>query len=772
MKNSFLLLLIIACLVTLNAHCASIEVKTDWQAHWITSDQCKNDVNSWLCFRKTVNVSSKPSRAIAQIACDSKYWLWVNGKQVVFEGGLKRGPNPNDTYYDEVDLSSYLVKGQNTISILVWYFGKDGFSHKSSGKAGLLFECITPAFRIISDKSWIAAIHPAFENTQGTQPNVRLPESNIRFDARKDFGNWQNPKFDPNGKVFKYAVDLGLPPVAPWNKLVKRPIPLWKNYGLKSYSQTTLKQGKELDTLICRLPYNAQITPYLQVNAPEGQTIQIFSDNYWVGGEASVRAEYITRKGVQQFESPGWFNGHKVYYLLPKGVKLTKVLYRETGYNTEFSGSFNSSDPFFNRLWEKARRTLYVTMRDTYMDCPDRERAQWIGDEVTEAGESFYALDPKSHLLQRKGLHELLAWQRADNTLFAPIPAGNWNKELPCQILTCVGYYGLWNYYKFTGDSKTIADLYDGVKKYIDVWKINDKGTVTFRPGEWTWGDWGDNIDQELIDNTLFYMALKGVRNMAAVLGKSDDVKEYNQIMDRFKKSFNEQFWTGKGYRHPEYKGQTDDRIQALAVVGGLADKDKFPSIFEVLKKEEHASPYMEKYVLESLFQMGYDEYALERMKKRFEPMVDDPNYTTLFEVWSKNYQGYSGWTINHAWSGGGLTLLSQYLCGIAPEDAGFTRFHILPQPGKINEASATMSSVKGKISSSFKQSHNEFDLTVEIPKKTEAIVGVPGKDYKEIKINGVPVWENGKFIENSLVKSYNDQSESHVKFLIPSGKW
>ncbi|MDP4186216.1 MAG: alpha-L-rhamnosidase C-terminal domain-containing protein, partial [Bacteroidota bacterium] len=110
--------------------------------------------------------------------------------------------------------------------------------------------------------------------------------------------------------------------------------------------------------------------------------------------------------------------------------------------------------------------------------------------------------------------------------------------------------------------------------------------------------------------------------------------------------------------------------------------------------------------------------------------------------------------------------------CGIAPEDAGFTRFHILPQPGKINEASATMSSVKGKISSSFKQSHNEFDLTVEIPKKTEAIVGVPGKDYKEIKMNGVPVWENGKFLENSLVKSYNDQSESHVKFLIPSGKW
>ncbi|MFR7465122.1 MAG: hypothetical protein ACLUVG_09725 [Phocaeicola vulgatus] len=30
-------------------------------------------------------------------------------------------------------------------------------------------------------------------------------------------------------------------------------------------------------------------------------------------------------------------------------------------------------------MWEKSQRTLYITMRDTYMDCPDRERAQWWG---------------------------------------------------------------------------------------------------------------------------------------------------------------------------------------------------------------------------------------------------------------------------------------------------------------------------------------------------------------------------------------------------------
>ncbi len=56
----------------------------------------------------------------------------------------------------------------------------------------------------------------------------------------------------------------------------------------------------------------------------------------------------------------------------------------------------------------KARRTLYVTMRDTYMDCPERERAQWWGDVVNELGESFYALDPKSRFRAQKGILELI----------------------------------------------------------------------------------------------------------------------------------------------------------------------------------------------------------------------------------------------------------------------------------------------------------------------------------------------------------------------------
>lgn len=56
----------------------------------------------WLCYRTNLYLDKLPSTVDLQIAADSKYWLWVNGDLQVREGGLKRGPNPQDTYCDEL----------------------------------------------------------------------------------------------------------------------------------------------------------------------------------------------------------------------------------------------------------------------------------------------------------------------------------------------------------------------------------------------------------------------------------------------------------------------------------------------------------------------------------------------------------------------------------------------------------------------------------------------------------------------------------------------
>ena len=128
-----------------------------------------------------------------------------------------------------------------------------------------------------------------------------------------------------------------------------------------------------------RLPYNMHLTPIIDVtDLGEGTVIKMQTNHIKGGSEYCTRAEYITKNGRQSYESLGWMNGDELYIIYPADAKINinAVGYRETGFGCDFEGSFTCSDAIINRFWDKAMRTLYVNMRDTYFDCPDRERAQ------------------------------------------------------------------------------------------------------------------------------------------------------------------------------------------------------------------------------------------------------------------------------------------------------------------------------------------------------------------------------------------------------------
>jgi hypothetical protein len=733
----------------------------------ISAREVQNETNTWIDYKKEFTVDKLPKEIIARIACDSKYWMWINGELAVFEGQLKRGPSPTDTYYDEVDISQYVKEGNNSISILLWYFGKDGFSHKSSGMAGLAFEA--EALGVVSNSSWKARLDKAFDDTGRPKPNFRLPESNIKFDAR--IGNFDWVKPGANLRGFGPAKVIGEAESAPWNNLIKRPIPLWKNYGLKRYENLPiLPFVSSGDTIVCKLSYNAHVTPYFEVEAESGQTIKIQTDHYAGGGPVNVRGEYITREGKQKYENLGWMNGHEVHYIIPKGVKVLDLKYRETGYNSEFSGSFWCDDPFFNKLWEKAVRTLYVTMRDTYMDCPDRERSQWWGDMVVESGETFYALSPESHLLTKKGILELINWQRKDSTIFSPVPSGNWDKELPGQMLSSIGYFGFWNYYWNTGDIETIQQVYEGVGRYLGVWKLDRDGVLKHRSGGWYWGDWGTNADKPLLINEWYYLALEGYKRMSIELGKFQEARSTDQKMKEFKQAFNKVFWKGDQYRSNDYNGEIDDRSQALAVVAGLADVEKYSTIYNLLQTQKYASPYMEKYVIEALFLMNRSGFGLKRLKERFTPMVNNTDYTTLWEGWGIGRHGYGGGSTNHAWSGGGLTILSQYVAGVYPLEKAWSTFLIKPELASLNHVKARIPSVKGEINLEIQKKSKTYTINVSVPKGSNAVVKLP-KEYKSIFLNGKKIFANGVFEKNENLSLYKLNSEE-VGLKVPNGEY
>lgn len=749
----------------------SIEIKdirenieiTEWHASWIWDNKSIEETtwinNTWMNFRKTFVINEDFKDVIAKIAADSKYWLYINDELVVFEGGLKRGQTPNSTYYDRLDITDYLKKGENTISILVWCLGpKSNKSYLSSGSPGLLFQANIYENIIISDETWKVQKNEAYiNNTEEDKidgiANDRLAEYSIYYDSRIGDENWYLSGY--NSENWDNAKILDTANSEIFGDLVERPIPLWKDSGLKDYINTNEYANytvNEDTTIDMRLEYNKQVTPYLEIEAPAGLKITIHSDTYYDSSGNSLKSNYITKEGRQKFESFSWINGEHIYYKIPAGVKIIILKYRETGYDTEITGSFNSSDEFYNKLWEKSARTLYVNMRDTYMDCPNRERAQWWGDVTTDMQESLYALDSKSYKLYEKGVNTIIGWSN-NNVLPTVAPNFNCTDNLPLQMLA--GINGFYNYYLYTGDKIILEKFYPYEKNYLNLWKIKDNGLVKYTGKEavWMWADFKDNIDITAIENAWYGAALNSMIKSARELGYEEDALHYEEMYNDLKNSF-QTFWTSNGYKS-SLVNIPDERTNAVAVLAGFVPEERKETVKNVLVYTKNCTPYMEYYVIDALCRMGYIDEAGVRIKSRFSKMVEGPKaYSTLWEFWIRE-EG----TVNHAWTGGQLVNLSKYFAGIYPNTAGYNTYTIKPHLNDLNEISTKVPTVKGEISLDIQKTDKKETIRLVSPKDTTAYLYIDKQnDNPTIEINERVVYKDKEAVSNLKIILENEK--------------
>ena len=714
----------------------STEEKSDWKAKWIWDKENLTEKNVWMCFNKKVNLHNVPGELTACIAADSKYWLYINGKTVVFEGSVKRGPDENSGYYDSTDIAPYLKEGENSICALVWFWDDEtSYSYNGSGQGGFLFEAIGEGISVVSDRSWKVKRNSAYVDSILYPPNYRLAEYSIYFDARKDIGDWINEAFDAS--FWENATEYAVGGEGAYGKLYPRGIPFLKDYGLKDYENSKDYENytvKKLfgEKITVDIPYNAQLTPYLKIKAPAGKKIRITTENTLIG---AVSTTYITKEGEQEFEALGWFNGEHITYKIPRGVTVVSLMYRETGYESSFCGDFRCDDEFLNSLWQKSLRTLYVTMRDSFMDCPDRERAQWWGDVTSEMIMTMYSMDSNSYLLYQKGVQAMLSHVDETKVLQTVVPINGDYFELPVQQLA--GIVGFLTYYEYTGDKAFLEKVYGPSLDYLKLWETGENNLVIHRSGSWDWADWGRKADMTAIENAWVYHALSATEKMAEILGKDEDLSFIAERKDTVAKGY-KALWTDEGFRSDDVK-KPDDRANALAVLSSLAEKEQYETITNVLTSTENSSPYMEYYVLEALCKMGKYEEAKDRIKNRYKDMMGE-DYSTLWEFWD-SWRG----TRNHAWSGGPLVIMSKHFAGITPLEAGYEKVKIEPQYALSDSISCTVPSVKGLITLSYEKADGNYVVNLALPQGMKAVLYVP--DNAVVSINSEVYYRNGGYV-------------------------
>lgn len=780
MKNNTSLFFLVAFFAITNTHKLRAQASNWNNSKWICNTETSSN-NSWSAFRKPFFLNDLSfNKAIANIAVDSKFWLYVNGEMVVFEGGVASGPSqagewkrkekitPANTWYEKIDIKPYLKKGKNTIAILAWYWGRETHkgTHIDSGKAGLLFSANIGNKIIVSDDSWKVKAHDGY-TSKDCVASKSLVQFNVKYNANNNLLDWSKNAWyteSYNDKNWNSASVLANAGDAPWFNLIENYVPRLINHGLKNFvnnNQLQLPYVSKGETIVCKLPFNMQITPYLEVESELGQVIHITTDNRL----NKISAEYTTKSGQQSFESFSWMNGHEIKYTIPKGVIVKALKYRWMSVG-KMAGSFITNDPFYQRLWEMGNNTLFVCARDNFMDCPDRERAHWIGDVADQAGYLFYTMDNAGRQLLKKSIYTTINFSE-DGVLGALGPLRN--RELVGQSLQFIAQT-VWLYYLNTGDKKTLEDTYPYIKNYLSLFQMEANGLPEYRkrksPDSWDWVDWGvkETVDKKPIQVAFYYMALGKSKEMAKILGKQEDVNWYENRLKSIKANFDKVYWKDGFYSSDSLKFK-DDRANGIAVLSGVANEKHHDVIIKnVLIPNRFSSPHFEWMVEEAMCVAGNYKAALSRMKDQYKSQVNNKKITTLYEMFPK------GGSYNHAWNGAN-TILSKYIAGIQPTKAAWSEFEILPNLAHLNSLKKVIPTVKGDITFDIKKGKGSFNIKVTAPKKTHAIIGIP-KTYKtisKITLNGEVIWKKGKTKKIKKVSSIV-QDKKYIKVRVSSG--
>ena len=618
---------------------------------WIWSE-ARSYKNQRANFFFDTFIEELPKSAIINIGCETRYWLFVNGELTVFDGGLFRESKKGCGYFEKVDVAKHLRCGKNEIAIHVWYYGNGGRNNSCCDNGGLILSCAE--LGIFSSKDTLCYTDKAYYIPNDEPTSHLYGGDHTAFNA-----NVHSFSLCPSRLGVHNAIELGEYGCAPFGELIERPVPM-----LYFSKRTPCTYEVSDSKYTVKLPYAMQIAPYFKVEASGGELIDVRTDHFEVHGGPgdtkniyrSHRAECVCKHGEQEFEMLDWVFGESIIFTIPESVNITELGYRETRYDTKLVTTFECDDETVNKLFEKCARTLTVCMRDNYMDCPDRERGQWIGDISVQAPQIIYLLDENGLLLLKKAICDFINLRKGDR-LVGNVPGDNFS-ELPSQSLNAISEWGMIaTYYEATNDTDILKLAFEPCVRYLMLGETDGEGVVTERKGDWKWYDHLYNVDGEILNICWYYSALRFAAKMADELNDRRFDRFINERRAAIEQAFEKRYWNAqmKCYASGNF---ADDRANAMAVLSGLCPSDRYEQIRYLLTSVFNSSTYMENYVLIALCEMGFKKDAFKRMMSRYRPLIDNEN-STLWEDF------YHLGTKNHAWSGAPATVLLRYFVGL-----------------------------------------------------------------------------------------------------------
>ena len=747
--------------------------RTDgWHASWIGLGRFRGNVtppaqagppdpvakalNPAPYLRRAFTVDQPVAAARLYVTALGLYEARLNGRRV---GDAVLAPGWTDYArripYQTYDVTGLLAVGDNVLGAILadgWYSGFYGFDAKRAGAHyGTAPELLAQLDITYADGSrgWIVT-DEQWRSADGAIRHADLLMGE-RHDLALEPARWDAPGFDASGwrpvrvrdrDATPLVADPG-PPVRVTQEIAPRSI-------------ATDDHGRHL------VDFGQNLTGWLRlgVDGPAGAQVRIRhgevlaadgtlytenlrtarqTDEFTTGGGLEVLEPRFTLHGFRYAEISGY----------PGDIGQADIVARVVHSDIPAAGAFESSQPWLDKL----ARNIDWGQRGNFIsvptDCPQRdERLGWLGDAQVFARTACYNRDVAAFFAK---------W--LDDVADAQLESGAFSDIAPVLSLRGAGAPAWgdagvivpWTVWKMYGDTGILGRHFGAMTKWMDYLERANPDYLRARGLGNSYNDWlapgDDDTPHELLATAYWAYDAALMAEIADATGRADDAAGYRALWSKIRSAFAEAFVVADG--------QIASGTQTAYVLGlhmGLVPEDlRAASADRLVAAIRSAGWHLTTgfvgvgYILPVLSAHGHADVAYRLLEQDSAPSwryMVEAGATTIWERWDgwtaeRGFQ--SAWmnSFNHYALGSVGEWLHRFVLGIdqAPGTAGFGQLLLRPYPGgSLSWARGSYRSVRGPISTGWKQVGDRFTFWAELPPNVSASVRIPSDRADEVR--------------------------------------
>ena len=589
--------------------------------------------------------TANKSKAYCYICCDGDYALFLNKKNIASN---QYGDFEHYKIYDEIDITEYLIDGQNELSILVWHFGEDSQRYLNA-QAGVIFE-IEQDGKILyaSDEKVLCRESQVYKNGYCKKITRQLGYSFL-YDARKE----KLGEYLPATVVEKNCIFYKRP-TKKLQLLTKKEISILKDEG----NYYLIDLGEET----VGLPVLEFISHTEQkILVAWGEDLQSGHVRRLIDGR-DFSFEYMAKQGKNNYTN----------YMLRLGCRYLE-LYSEQPIELQYLGllpqiypvqekPFKTENKLDKKIYDICVRTLKLSMMEHYVDTPWREQCLYAFDSRNQMLCGYYAFENGNAEYARANLLLISKDRRDDGLLAITYPCG---MDLTIPSFSLYYFMAVKEYIEHTGDVSLGEEVYEKLISIVEVFlKNRQNGLICTFEGlnHWNFYDWSkylegklyeyDTAHPDLMINGLFIFALE---NLRVITERMDKMFRYDEVLKEIKINAQKAFFDEKAGAYSVTVGGEEFTVlgNAFAILSGIAKNAD--ELCERIAKSEFSdcSLSMKCFKYDALLLTDKDKwqgYVLEEIRKDYKKMLDE-GATSVWETIDGASAFDNAGSLCHGWS-------------------------------------------------------------------------------------------------------------------------